>query len=74
MNRVVLEELEGKEDSDYINASYIDGYYNRVEFVSTEHPLPHTIKDLWRMVMERSINTIVIFGPLKEPKVRPLGY
>ena len=69
MNRVVLDEFEGQEDSDYINASFVDGYYNRVEFVATQHPLPNTIKDFWRMLTERSINTVVVFGPLSDPKV-----
>ncbi len=66
---MVLEEIDGREDSDYINGSYIDGYYNRVEFVATQHPLKNTAKDFWRMLVERSINTVVIFGPLKDPKV-----
>lgn len=66
---MILDELEGQEDSDYINASYIDGYYNRVEFIATQHPLPNTSGDFWRMALERSINTIVVFGPLKDPQV-----
>lgn len=73
LNRVVLDELEGKEDSDYINASYIDGYYNRVEFIATQHPLENTVKDFWRMVVERSVNTVVVFGPLNDPKVMVLS-
>lgn len=67
-NRVVLEEEEG---SDYINASFIDGYYNRVEFIATQHPLTDSQNrgDFWKMLVERSVNTIVMFGPLKEPQV-----
>ena len=58
-----------EEDNDYINASFINGYYNRVEFISTQHPLPTTRDDFWRMVIERSSSTIVVFGPLKDPEV-----
>lgn len=73
LNRVILEEAEGNDESDesgYINASFIDGYYNRVEFISTQHPLPDTRQDFWRMLLERSVNALVVFGPLKDPEVQ----
>ena len=65
----MLEELDDKEDSEYINASFIDGYYSRVEFIVTQHPLTNTKADLWRMLLERSVSCLVVFGPLKDPEV-----
>lgn len=65
----MLEELEDEEEGEYVNASYIDGYYSRVEFIATQHPLPNTKGDFWRMLLERSVNTLVVFGPLKDPEV-----
>ena len=39
-SRVCLEQLEGKPDSDYINASYIDGYQQKRCYIAAQvsHP------------------------------------
>ena len=68
---MVLEEMDGP--SGYINASYINGYYNRVEFIATQHPIPLTRGDFWRMIIERSVNTLVVFGPLQGVQVNNGG-
>ena len=66
-NHVVLDAPSSGEG--YINASFITGYYNRIEFIATQHPLPSTIADFWSMIWERSIKTIVTIGPLADPQV-----
>ncbi|XP_038677443.1 receptor-type tyrosine-protein phosphatase epsilon isoform X2 [Scyliorhinus canicula] len=65
-NRVVLPRKRGQEFSDYINASYIDGYRQKDYFVSTQGPLPHTVEDFWRMVWDCKSHTIVMLTELRE--------
>ena len=38
----------------------------RPEYIIAQHPLKDTIKDHWRMILERNINTIVIIGSADE--------
>ncbi|XP_071810992.1 uncharacterized protein [Apostichopus japonicus] len=53
--------VEDKTATDYINASFCDGYSKRDLFISTQLPLPNTVVDFWRMVFDYRVATIVTF-------------
>ena len=64
-NRVVLEKINHKEGSDYINASYIKGHEHQ-RFIASQAPRKCTINDMWRMIWQENISYIVMLTNLKE--------
>ncbi|XP_063235458.1 tyrosine-protein phosphatase Lar isoform X2 [Bacillus rossius redtenbacheri] len=64
--RVCLAPIRGVEGSDYINASFIDGYRYRSAYIATQGPLPDTTEDLWRMLWEHNSTIVVMLTKLKE--------
>uniref|UniRef100_A0A8C7VV08 protein-tyrosine-phosphatase n=1 Tax=Oncorhynchus mykiss TaxID=8022 RepID=A0A8C7VV08_ONCMY len=65
-NRVILSMKRGQEFTDYINASFIDGYRQKDYFIATQGPQSHTVEDFWRMVWEYRCHSIVMLTELKE--------
>lgn len=47
-------------ETDYVNASYMDGYCHPNAFIATQGPLPRTIPDFWRMTWEQKVLIIVM--------------
>ncbi|KAG7263533.1 hypothetical protein CRUP_013089 [Coryphaenoides rupestris] len=89
-SRVRLCELCDDEDetSDYINASFMDGYKRGNAYIATQGPLPKTFEDFWRMVWEQMVLLIVMttrvvergrvkcgqYWPLEESRTEQHGY
>jgi protein tyrosine phosphatase len=46
-------------NSDYINASFVDGYKRKNGYIVTQGPLPNTVNDFWRMIWEFKCRCIV---------------
>ncbi|XP_052803504.1 uncharacterized protein LOC128233726 isoform X3 [Mya arenaria] len=65
-SRVVLPFLRGDPDSDFINASYIDGYSKPRKYIAAQGPLENTISDTWRMIHSEDIKIIVMVTNLLE--------
>lgn len=65
-SRVFLQPIRGVDGSDYINASFIDGYKYRTAYIASQGPLPETTEDFWRMLWEHESNIIVMLTKLKE--------
>ncbi|XP_069195928.1 tyrosine-protein phosphatase Lar isoform X6 [Procambarus clarkii] len=65
-SRVCLQPLRGTEGSDYINASFIDGYRYRCAYIATQGPLQETVDDFWRMLWEHNSTIVVMLTKLKE--------
>ncbi|XP_074540789.1 tyrosine-protein phosphatase non-receptor type 9 isoform X1 [Halichoeres trimaculatus] len=53
-------EDEDDETSDYINASFMDGYKRGNAYIATQGPLPKTFGDFWLMVWEQMVLIIVM--------------
>ncbi|KAJ8944899.1 hypothetical protein NQ318_012708, partial [Aromia moschata] len=59
-SRVILSEVDGDKDSDYIHANFVDGYKQKNAFINTQGPLPKTTPDFWRMIWEQHCLVIVM--------------
>ncbi|KAM3619127.1 uncharacterized protein V6R79_003378 [Siganus canaliculatus] len=64
--RVTLQPVRGVEGSDYINASFIDGYRQQKAYIATQGPVAETTEDFWRMLWEHSSTIVVMLTKLRE--------
>ncbi|XP_029995266.1 tyrosine-protein phosphatase non-receptor type 22 isoform X2 [Sphaeramia orbicularis] len=59
-SRVKLTFTTSKNDTDYINASFIKGMSGSRAYIATQGPLPHTVIDFLRMIWEYDMKVIVM--------------
>ncbi|XP_077368146.1 tyrosine-protein phosphatase non-receptor type 22 isoform X2 [Festucalex cinctus] len=59
-SRVKLTLSTSKDDTDYINASFIKGVTGAKAYIATQGPLHHTVLDFLRMLWEYDIKVIVM--------------
>ncbi|XP_041488260.1 receptor-type tyrosine-protein phosphatase delta isoform X37 [Microtus oregoni] len=64
--RVCLQPIRGVEGSDYINASFLDGYRQQKAYIATQGPLAETTEDFWRMLWEHNSTIVVMLTKLRE--------
>ena len=57
---MALSEYPGVPGSDYINANFIKGASGSNAYIACQGPLPHTVNDFWRMIVECEVQVIVM--------------
>ncbi|XP_074164798.1 receptor-type tyrosine-protein phosphatase C isoform X3 [Sminthopsis crassicaudata] len=65
-NRVELSEISGDAGSDYINASYVDGFKEPRKYIAAQGPREETVDDFWRMIWEQKATVIVMVTRCEE--------
>nr|XP_022908500.1 receptor-type tyrosine-protein phosphatase F-like [Onthophagus taurus] len=65
-SRVRLKIINSDENSEYINANYIDGYNCEKAFIATQGPKVNTLNDFWRMIWQEQVEFIVMIANLIE--------
>ncbi|XP_067149847.1 receptor-type tyrosine-protein phosphatase kappa isoform X4 [Apteryx mantelli] len=50
------------DSSNYINAALMDSYRQPAAFIVTQHPLPNTVKDFWRLVYDYGCTSLVMLN------------
>ncbi|XP_070562524.1 receptor-type tyrosine-protein phosphatase kappa-like [Ptychodera flava] len=74
-SRVVLENVENIPNSDYINASYIDGYGKKKAYIATQGPKPETVDDFWRMIwQEKTVSILMATNLVEHGKTKCVQY
>ncbi|CAG9838351.1 unnamed protein product [Diabrotica balteata] len=65
-SRVKLKRSPGDNQSDYINANYIDGYRQRRAYIATQGPKANTLTDFWMMVWQKNVRDIIMLANIYE--------
>jgi netrin-G3 ligand len=68
--RVVLNSTSLEPGSDYINASFLDGYRKSNAYIASQGPTASSIDDFWRMIWQYNVPTIVMVTRLEEGRER----
>lgn len=65
--RVLLKQLNSDETTEYINANYIKGPKDTLNYyIACQAPLDNTISDFWRMIWEQNSKVIIMATDLEE--------
>ncbi|KAK1163993.1 receptor-type tyrosine-protein phosphatase C isoform X1 [Acipenser oxyrinchus oxyrinchus] len=65
-NRAILSPINGEAGSEYINASFIDGYKEPKKYIAAQGPKDETMADFWRMIWEQQSSIIVMVTRCEE--------
>ncbi|KAL3878258.1 hypothetical protein ACJMK2_030623, partial [Sinanodonta woodiana] len=65
-NRVILETLPDDPNTDYINASFINGYKKEKAYIAAQGAIAANVNDFWRMIWQYDIQKIVMLTGLTE--------
>ncbi|KFQ11571.1 Receptor-type tyrosine-protein phosphatase T, partial [Haliaeetus albicilla] len=57
------------ESSNYINAALMDSHKQPAAFIVTQHPLPNTIADFWRLVFDYNCSSVVMLNEMDAAQV-----
>ncbi|GFR67152.1 receptor-type tyrosine-protein phosphatase kappa [Elysia marginata] len=56
----------GDSGTDFINAVYVDGYHFENAFMVTQWPMRRTIADLWRLLFDFKITSLVLMNDIRK--------
>uniref|UniRef100_A0AAQ5XTX9 protein-tyrosine-phosphatase n=1 Tax=Amphiprion ocellaris TaxID=80972 RepID=A0AAQ5XTX9_AMPOC len=59
------------ESANYINAALMDSYKQPSAFIVTQHPLPNTVKDFWRLVLDYHCTSIIMLNDVDPAQLCP---
>ncbi|XP_033738828.1 receptor-type tyrosine-protein phosphatase mu-like [Pecten maximus] len=57
--------------TDFINAVFIDGYYQENNFLVTQWPMQNTVNDIWRLIYDYKIMSLVVLNDVKYSRSHP---
>ncbi|CAN8003799.1 unnamed protein product, partial [Ixodes hexagonus] len=58
--RPYLTSFQSNDNTDYINAVFVDGYSRSKEYIVTEWPMVRTAQDLWSLVYDHDCNSVIV--------------
>ncbi|KAL3868893.1 hypothetical protein ACJMK2_041649 [Sinanodonta woodiana] len=74
-NRVVLRKEASDPYSDFINASYVNGFNAPGAFIAAQGPMDNIVDDFWRMIWQKDCGRIVMLTNLmEEGKIKCVKY
>ncbi|KAH9415711.1 hypothetical protein DERP_000201 [Dermatophagoides pteronyssinus] len=69
--RPYLTSFQSNDNTDYINAVFVDGYTRSKEYIITEWPLKRTIQDIWSLIYDHECNSVIILDNPNMPNEYP---
>lgn len=69
--RPYLTSFQSNDNTDYINAVFVDGYTRSKEYIVTEWPTHRTISDFWSLVYDHDCNSVILLANPCESSTYP---
>lgn len=69
--RPYLTSFQSNDNTDYINAVFVDGYTRSKEYIVTEWPMHKTISDFWSLVYDHDCNSVILLANPPESSTYP---
>ncbi|XP_033097034.1 receptor-type tyrosine-protein phosphatase epsilon-like [Anneissia japonica] len=63
-NRPFLVTESSAGGNEYVNASFLDGYRQKDKFIATQMPLPNTVGDMWRLIFDWNVRSVVMLNDM----------
>lgn len=70
-HRPYLSSFQTNDNTDYINAVFVDGYTRSREYIVTEWPLHSTMSDFWSLIYDHDCNSVIILANPTESSTYP---
>lgn len=69
--RPYLTSFQSNDNTDYINAVFVDGYTRSKEYIVTEWPSHKTISDFWSLIYDHECNSVILLANPPESSTYP---